>query len=128
MGAFQYERLLGLCFNCGLLGHEAKVSKSAGYREGGESLYGDWLRAGFRKPSVITRHQTPSPSRRNMDEANGSNDRYGRSQSSLPTICSEPGTSTGNPDDDAAVKEYGEQQLTIFTEAATVDNFHGNGS
>ena len=52
--AFQYECLLRLCFNCGLLGDEAKVCKSAGYREGGESPYGDWLRAGFRKPRVTT--------------------------------------------------------------------------
>lgn len=39
--AFQYERLLGLCLNYGLLGHETKVCKSVGYREGGESPYGD---------------------------------------------------------------------------------------
>ena len=77
--AFQYERLLRLCFNCGLLGDEAKVCKSAGYREGGESPYGDWLRAGFRKPRVTTWHQTPSPPRRNMDEADDSCDRHGRS-------------------------------------------------
>ena len=79
---FQYEHLLGLCFNCKLLGHEAKVWKSVGYREGGESPCGDWLRVGFRKPRVITQHQTPSPPRRNMDKADDSCDRLGRSSPS----------------------------------------------
>ena len=39
--AFQYERLLGLCFNCGLLGHEAKSCTTARLRIGEESPYGD---------------------------------------------------------------------------------------
>ena len=47
--AFQYERLLGLCFNCGFLGHEAKVCSMPRFGEGNESPYGDWLRAGFRR-------------------------------------------------------------------------------
>ena len=46
--AFQYERLLGLCFHCGLLGHESK-SCTVRLREGEETLYGEWLRAGLRK-------------------------------------------------------------------------------
>ena len=47
--AFQYERLLGLCFRCGLLGHEAKVCLASVVREGEELPYRDWLRAGFRR-------------------------------------------------------------------------------
>lgn len=35
--AFQYERLLGLCFNCGLLGHEAKSCTTARLRISEES-------------------------------------------------------------------------------------------
>ena len=41
--AFQYERLLGLCFQCGLLGHEAKVCSTSVVTEGEELPYGDWL-------------------------------------------------------------------------------------
>ena len=47
--AFQYKRLLGLCFRCGLLGHEAKVCSGQNVREGEELPYGDWLRAGGRR-------------------------------------------------------------------------------
>ena len=47
--AFQYECLLGLCFNCGFLGHEAKVCSMPRFGEGNERPYGDWLRAGFRR-------------------------------------------------------------------------------
>ena len=39
--AFQYECLVGLCFRCGLLGHEAKACIDANGREGEESPYGD---------------------------------------------------------------------------------------
>ena len=47
--AFQYEHLLGLCFNCGLLGHDAKVCSAPKIGEANESPYGDWLRAGFHR-------------------------------------------------------------------------------
>ncbi|XP_075653297.1 uncharacterized protein At4g02000-like [Castanea sativa] len=39
--AFQYERLLGLCFRCGLLGHDAKVCSGLRGRKGEELPYGD---------------------------------------------------------------------------------------
>ena len=66
--AFQYECLVGLCFNCELLGHESKVCLKVRQRDGEDSPYGDWLRAGFRKPRDITRHKSPSLLKRNMEE------------------------------------------------------------
>lgn len=39
--AFQNERLLGLCFRCGLLGHEAKVCSRPRGREVEKLPYGD---------------------------------------------------------------------------------------
>ncbi|XP_065632704.1 uncharacterized protein LOC111999389 [Quercus suber] len=43
--AFKYERLSGLCFHCGLLGHEAKACKFTKLKVWEESPYGEWLRA-----------------------------------------------------------------------------------
>ncbi|XP_075646582.1 uncharacterized protein LOC142617565 [Castanea sativa] len=43
--AFQYERLCGLCFHCGLLGHEAKECETTKLKVWEESPYGEWLRA-----------------------------------------------------------------------------------
>lgn len=39
--AFQYECLVGLCFNCGLLGHESKFCLKVRQRDGEDSPYGD---------------------------------------------------------------------------------------
>nr|POE81802.1 hypothetical protein CFP56_57765 [Quercus suber] len=66
--AFQYERLLGLCFNCDLLGHEAKVCTMSRIGEGKESPYGDWLRVGFFWQKGVRGQRIPSPPRRNMEE------------------------------------------------------------
>ena len=62
--AFQYERLLGLCFRCGLLGHEAKVCSSLSVRKGEELPYEDWLQAEGRRLREQPRKEAPSPPHR----------------------------------------------------------------
>lgn len=44
---FQYERLVGLCFSCGKLGHEAKECLNQVLAKTGERLNGEWLKVGF---------------------------------------------------------------------------------
>lgn len=67
--AFQYERLLGLCFHCGLLGHKAKSCTNSIVRDGEESPYGEWLRAGFRKAKGPPGRKQPSPPHRQAAES-----------------------------------------------------------
>ena len=43
--AFRYERLVGWCFNCGLIGHELKECQSPINIEDGSRPYREWLRA-----------------------------------------------------------------------------------
>ena len=70
--AFRYKCLLGLYFNCGFLGHESKACMKEKIRDGRDSSYGDWLRAGYRKPNVNNnRNRPPSPPRRNREENDG---------------------------------------------------------
>ena len=66
--AFQYERLLGLCYNCGMLGHEVKGCNIVMRRRGEDSPYSEWLRAGVQKPKFYRSHQPPSPQRQNTTE------------------------------------------------------------
>ena len=47
---FKYERLEGLCFRCGFLGHEVKNCVKEKPSEQGEAPYGDWLKVGNKKP------------------------------------------------------------------------------
>ena len=43
--AFKYERLDGLCFNCGILGLETKLCPQKNNGDG-QKQYGEWLKAG----------------------------------------------------------------------------------
>ncbi|KAK9989062.1 hypothetical protein SO802_029301 [Lithocarpus litseifolius] len=44
---FKYKRLVGLCFHCGLFGHEAKECKKPRDPTQQELPYGEWLKAGY---------------------------------------------------------------------------------
>jgi len=46
---FQYERLVGLCFQCGRLGHEVKACTTPLPEGCTQKPYGDWMRAGSRR-------------------------------------------------------------------------------
>nr|POE77039.1 hypothetical protein CFP56_61139 [Quercus suber] len=43
--AFKYERLLGMCYNCGKFGLEERDCPLPNSSEHGESQYGEWLSA-----------------------------------------------------------------------------------
>lgn len=87
--AFQYERLQGLCFQCGMLGHEAKTCTIPKPKEGEENLYGEWLRVGNRRSRKAPSRDSPSPPRRQLTRTNS------------PQTCQSPTmepTRLGNPD------------------------------
>ena len=62
--AYKYERLVGLCFQCGKVGHE--VARCPHPFDGtiGSSLYGDWLQAGTKSRSSGSPGRMNSPPRR----------------------------------------------------------------
>ena len=46
--AFKYERLVGLCYRCGMLGHEEKYCIVPLETAKREHPYGEWMKAGYR--------------------------------------------------------------------------------
>lgn len=106
---------MGLCSNCGLLGHESKVCLKLRQRDGEDSPYGDWLRAGFRKSNDITRHKSPSPLNRNMEENYCRHDRRPPPQppNNSVSVSENP---RANIDVHETVMETMDQQLAIFTD------------
>ena len=51
--AFYYDCLVGLCFSCGKLGHEARDCLNQVSATTGERLYREWLKAGFRRQAKL---------------------------------------------------------------------------
>ena len=43
---FKYERLVGLCYQCGRIGHEVRYCSAQRDRKQGSLPYGEWLKAG----------------------------------------------------------------------------------
>ena len=61
---FKYERLVGFCSQCGMLGHEMKDCSVQGPIQQAEKPYGDWLKAGFRRKDTgaeWTKTNAPPP-------------------------------------------------------------------
>lgn len=61
--AFKYERLVGLCYNCGMLGHEVRDCSHPIQGEDGELPYGMWLKAGHRRQADTSAKKTQSQAR-----------------------------------------------------------------
>ncbi|KAL0006871.1 hypothetical protein SO802_008373 [Lithocarpus litseifolius] len=58
---FKYERLVGLCYQCGRFGHEMKECSSQRSTQPTERPYGEWLKAGVRRKESASDRVTYSP-------------------------------------------------------------------
>ena len=65
--AFKYERLIGLCFNCGRLDHEVKYCGDPMDVEGNGNQYGDWLKGGHWKQNKGESQYHYSPPQWNVE-------------------------------------------------------------
>ena len=68
--AFKYERLVGLCFACGHLGHEKKHCTLLNTSpEQQPNLYGEWIKAGVRRHGDLANDKPTNPPHRRYDSA-----------------------------------------------------------
>ena len=68
--AFKYERLVGLCYACGHLGHEKKnCTLHDPTSEQQPNPYGEWMKAGARRRGDPVDNKTSSPPHRRDDSA-----------------------------------------------------------
>ncbi|KAK9989376.1 hypothetical protein SO802_029615 [Lithocarpus litseifolius] len=59
--AYRYERLTGMCFHCGRVGHDAIRCPHPLVANTETRPYGDWLRAGYRTPSSRPQNTENNP-------------------------------------------------------------------
>ncbi|XP_065621900.1 uncharacterized protein LOC136064275 [Quercus suber] len=57
---FKYERLVGMCYQCGRFGHEMKDCPSPGPTQQTTRPYGEWLKAGVRRSASDRTTSKPS--------------------------------------------------------------------
>lgn len=99
---FKYERLVGLCFQCGLFGHGAKECKKQKDPDQTATPYGDWFRAGYRRKKDGKNREPNSPPERDATTAaRPKHDLRPRSQPQSKAITPKSGfgENHGNHDD-----------------------------
>ena len=62
---FKYERLVGLCYQCGRIGHEIRDCFVPQDGNQGYLPYGEWLKAGYRRNLGNANNARRSPGRQN---------------------------------------------------------------
>lgn len=62
--AFKYEQLVGLCYSCGMLGHELQECSKEKIDKGEVLPYGEWLRADNKRKPDSSGRKPPSPPQR----------------------------------------------------------------
>ncbi|XP_050255244.1 uncharacterized protein At4g02000-like [Quercus robur] len=82
--AFKYERINGLCFSCGRLGHEMKTCCYLNPETmGDETPYGEWMKAGGRRRAKDEDHLASSPPRRQPAESTDTGAVFNRARTNV---------------------------------------------
>ena len=71
---FKYERLVGLCYQCGKFGHELKECTEQMNTQLVDRPYGEWLKASYRWKEGVSYRATHSPTQPKTVPKNASKD------------------------------------------------------